>query len=178
MSFNNELAILTVAVFQSEIDNYGVFIGNDTDSGVATYDPRTQESDGYEIEISGQLSAGLNISAGYTKVDIQDANGEKVPYIPEQMIKASASYQIPNLPKLKVGGVLKWQDDIATAAANAKQSSYALLDLLVSYQINENLSAAINIDNISDEKYYNSLYWDQAYFGAPRNVSLSVNWEL
>ena len=84
----------------------------------------------------------------------------KYPYIPKQMIKASASYHIPTLPKLKVGGVLKWQDDITTPTGIAEQESYALLDLLVSYQITESITAAVNVDNITDEKYYNSLYWE------------------
>jgi len=177
-AFNNERAILTVAVFQSEIGNLGVFVGNDIDSGVATYEPKTQESEGYEIELAGQLSDELNISAGYTKVDIRDVNGEVIPYIPEHMIKASASYQIPRIPALKVGGVLKWQDTITTTGATAKQESYALVDFVLSYRLSEQVSAAININNLNDEKYYNSLYWDQAYFGAPRNVALSVSWTL
>lgn len=175
-SFNDERAVLTLAVFESEIGNYGVYVGDDASTGVATYDPRTQESEGYEIEISGQLTENLNVSAGYTYVDIQDANDEEVAYIPEQTLKASAAYLLPAVPELKIAGVLKWQDDITTATGTSEQDSYALLDLVFQYQFTDQVSAAINIDNVTDEKYLKSLYWEQAYYGAPRNVKLSIGW--
>ncbi|GAB3376765.1 TonB-dependent siderophore receptor [Spongiibacter taiwanensis] len=177
MSFNNESAILTLAAFQSEIENYGVYVG-DHPNGTATYDPRHQESEGYEVELSGQFSEGLNLAAGYTYVNVEDATGGDVPYIPEHMIKASAAYRIPGMPKLKIGGVVKWQEHTTTPTDSAEQDGYAVLDLLVSYQLTDKITAAINIDNVTDEKYLNSLYWDQGYYGAPRNVELSVTWQL
>ena len=176
-SLNNGRAVLTVAGFKAEIDNYGVFVGNDPDSGVATYEPRTQMSEGVEIELTGQLADGLNVSAGFTKVDVENASGSPVSYIPEHLIKASASYWVPAIPELKIAGVLKWQSEITTASGIGEQKDYGLLDLLFQYQISEQVKAAVNINNVTNEKYLNSLYWDQAYYGAPRNVQLSLGWE-
>jgi outer membrane receptor for ferric coprogen and ferric-rhodotorulic acid len=34
----------------------------------------------------------------------------------------------------------------------------------------------LNIGNVTDEKYLNSIFWDQAYYGAPRNAQASVTW--
>jgi len=88
----------------------------------------------------------------------------------------SASYRVPALPALKIGGVLKWQDDITTADGRVEQEAYTLLDLALHYDLSPRLSLALNLENVSNEKYLNSLYWDQAYYGAPRNLEASVTW--
>lgn len=174
-SFNNERATLTIARFTSDQDNFGVFIERVGD--IAVYEGATLESSGYEIEFSGEVSNGLNIAAGYTLVDIEDSAGNDArPFIPEKLIKLSATYALPFLPELRIGGVLKWQDDITTSSGLVKQDAYSLVDLALHYQINESISTSFNIENISDEKYLNSLYWDQGYYGAPRNISASIRW--
>ncbi|MCP8898126.1 TonB-dependent siderophore receptor [Gilvimarinus xylanilyticus] len=176
-SFNNDLAVVTLAAFESDLSNLGEFTGRDPETNTAFYAPRQYTSDGYELEFSGELVKGLNVSAGYTWINIDGEAGEAKPYIPEQMLKVSASYRVAAIPALKVGGSLKWQDDINTVGGAVTQESYTLVDLVLQYELTQQLTAAINLKNITDEKYLNSLYWDQAYYGAPRNVSASISWK-
>lgn len=177
-SFNNDRAILTLAVFQSEHDNLGEFVGRDPDTGTAFYAGRQFEADGYELEFAGEVTEGFNLSAGYTKVNIEDDQGNDVrPFVPEQLVKLSASYRVPALPALKIGGVVKWQDSIETAGNAVEQDAYTVMDLAVQYAVTENVSVGVNMKNVTDEKYLNSLYWDQAYYGAPRNVQASITWQ-
>ncbi|PLW82535.1 TonB-dependent siderophore receptor [Kineobactrum sediminis] len=177
-SFNNERAILTLALFQAQHSNLGEFVGRNS-QGIAIYEPRDIDSQGYEVELSGELIEGLNISAGFTRVDLEDDNGEDIrPYVPSKLVKMSASYRVPALPALKLGGVLKWQDDITTSSGLAEQQAYTLLDLALHYELSPTLSLAVNLANVTDEKYLNSLYWDQAFYGAPRNVQASVAWRF
>lgn len=177
-SFNEERAVLTMAFFSSEHTNLGEFVGRDTVTGTAFYEPRDFESEGYEIEFSGEISDGFNLSAGFTQFDLEDQDGGDIrPYVPSKLFKMSASYRIPALPALKIGGVLKWQDDITTADTLVAQKSYTLVDLALHYEVSPAVSLALNLDNVTDEKYYNSLYWDQAFYGAPRNVEASISWK-
>ena len=176
-SFNDERAVLTVALFQSANNNLGEFVGRDTATGTAFYAPRDFDSKGYEVELSGELQRGLNVGAGFTYVKLEDNDGNDIrPYVPARLLKLSASYRLPSLPDLKLGGLVKWQEDITTNDERVEQKAYTVLDLSLAYDINSNLSVAVNIDNVTDEKYLNSLYWDQAYYGAPRNVSASISW--
>lgn len=176
-SFNDERAILTLALFQAEHANLGEFVGRDPVTGTAFYEPRAFDSDGYEIEFSGEVIDGLNLGAGFTRVELEDGNGDQArPYVPSKLVKMSASYRVPALPALKIGGVLKWQDDITTADGRVEQEAYTLLDLALHYDLSPRLSLALNLENVSNEKYLNSLYWDQAYYGAPRNLEASVTW--
>lgn len=177
-SFNDERAVLTVAMFQANHANLGEFVGRDPDTGTAFYEPREFESDGYEVEFSGELAEGFNLGAGFTKVNLEDTDGDEVrPYVPSKLLKLSASYRLPILPALKIGGVVKWQDTVTTADELVEQESYSLVDIALHYSISDNLGLALNIENVTDEKYLNSLYWDQAYYGAPRNVIGSVSWK-
>ncbi len=99
-------------------------------------------------------------------------------FIPTQLLKLSATYDLPFIPDLRIGGVVKWQDDISIADGDIRQEAYTLVDLAMHYQILESLSLSLNVENVTDEKYLSSLYWDQAFYGAPRNTSSSVRWKF
>lgn len=178
-AFNDGRATLTLALFETENHNLGEF---DTRiNGVAVYNARDYDSNGYELEFTGEVLEGMNLSAGFTKVTIEDQEGNEArPFIPAKLFKLSASYYVPALPALKIGGVLKWQDDIenthGATGTTIEQEAYTLLDLMLSYDVTPNVTAALNLGNVTDEKYLKSIYWDQGYYGAPRNVQASVTW--
>lgn len=177
-SFADGRAVLTVAWFSSEQENFGEFIGRN-ENGIAIYQGSKLSSDGFEVELTGELFDGFNIATGFTKVDIEDDNGNQArPFIPTEQFTLSGSYSIPALQGLKVGGVLKWQSDTTTDGDLAEQDAFTLLDLALNYQINDSIGLSLNLNNVTDEKYYNSLYWTQAYYGAPRNVSAGVSWSF
>ncbi len=181
---------VALSVFRTEQDNFAEQAG--MIGSVAYY--RAIEgltSEGYELEFSGEPLEGLQLSAGYTFVDITNADGaHAVTYSPKHMIKTAATYRIPGMEKLKVGAAVRWQDDIKIAVpltaddgftsigtADARQKAYAVVDLMASYDIDPNWSVSANLNNLTDEKYLSSLYWTQAYYGAPRNASMSVSWK-
>ena len=166
---------VALAVFRTEQDNFASQAG--TIGGRAYYNAvEGLTSEGYEIEISGQPLEGLELNAGYTFVDITNADGSHgVTYSPKHMVKTAATYRVPGLEKLKVGGAMRWQDDIRNGIA--EQDAYAVVDLMASYDIDRNWSVSANLNNVTNEKYLTSLYWTQAYYGAPRNVSATLTWK-
>lgn len=176
-SFNDGKSVLTLAYFEAEQSNFGVYVERDTNN-VAVYKPVTYNTDGFELEFTGEVSDGLNVSAGFTTLSQDNVDGANPrPYIPSKTAKFAASYNVAGLEQLKLGAALRWQDDIKTASGLIRQDAYALLDLTANYDVSDNLSLAVKVANLGDEKYLNSLYWDQAYYGAPRNVSASVSWK-
>jgi|GEM_PF-3229413 len=58
------------------------------------------------------------------------------------------------------------------------QNSYAVVNLMSRYQINEHLSAQINIDNLFDKKYRNQLSFNQYGYGDPRYISARLYSDL
>jgi outer membrane receptor for ferric coprogen and ferric-rhodotorulic acid len=147
-------------------------------------------SHGFELDIAGEIYSGLNLSLGLTDFSI---SGEDLvaDYTPETLFKAAAIYQPDFIDGLSVGVNLRWQSSIsrlqgsvADGFVNAgedivtKQDAYAVADLLVKYDINDDISLSFNVFNLSDEKYLTSLYWAQSYYGAPRSYSATLTWSF
>ena len=174
-------------------------------TNLATPDPRTAglppteqryigsdgiNSEGFEIDIAGEIYPGLNASIGYTDFDI-DGDDLVAAYTPSKLFKLAATYNFDTIDGLTIGMNMRWQDDIsriqgvvAEGFANAgetivtEQKAYAIVDLMAKYQFNDNLSLSINANNITDEKYLTSLYWAQGFYGAPASYSATVTWKM
>ncbi|MAD46555.1 MAG: hypothetical protein CMI02_13905 [Oceanospirillaceae bacterium] len=70
-----------------------------------------------------------------------------------------------------------WQGK--THAGELEQGSYGLVSLMSRYRINPQLSAQLNLNNLTDEKYYSQIgFFDQYRYGAPRNGTLSLNYKF
>lgn len=142
---------------------------------------------GYEFDIAGEVTSNLRVSGGYTRLaSIKNEEGDNVkPYTPRQMLRLSAIYKVPYLEKLKVGASVNWQDethaDVVGFNTRVRQSSYALLNLLASYEINPHWNASVNVYNVTNEKYLTSLMFanfNQGYYGPPVNASATLSWKF
>jgi outer-membrane receptor for ferric coprogen and ferric-rhodotorulic acid len=86
-----------------------------------------------------------------------------------------------------VGASVYWQDevyaDITTSSgvtSRYTQDSYATLNLMANYAFDAHWSAALNLNNITNEKYLASLMWagfGQSYYAAPRSGMLTLSWK-
>ncbi|AVR95513.1 TonB-dependent siderophore receptor [Pseudoduganella armeniaca] len=166
------------AIFKTRQDNTAEQVGNNGTKAI--YRGIDAESQGIELDVSGEVARGLQASAGFTVLSIEDPDGKTVKtYLPRRTFHASATYKVPTLP-LTVGANANWQDDIYRNEADGaviRQASYATFGLMARYDINKQLSIAANVNNLADKKYLTSLYWSQAYYAAPRNASVSLNWK-
>ena len=169
---------------------------------MATLDPATAElapelqrymtadgltSSGFELDFAGELLPGLQTSIGLTKFDIDgpdtDATALVKGYTPDTIFKMAVSYEVPQLAGLTIGANYRWQDDISRIQSPeplvvTEQKAYGLLNLMMSYEVSNQVSVSFNAGNVTDEKYLNSLYWAQSFYGAPANYNLSLKWTL
>lgn len=181
VSLNDGLATGTLALFQSKLDNLGEF--NRVVAGVNTYDGLNYETNGAELEIIGSINDATNISFGITHLDkVEGDDGEKVrTYLPRTTIKLASAIDISAIPGLTLGASVNWQDDIyIEPAANVRvdQDSYALVNAFARYRLSDDVTLSLNVNNLTDKKYINSLYWTQGFYGAPRQMQASVNWQF
>ncbi|MFT4265724.1 MAG: TonB-dependent siderophore receptor [Xenophilus sp.] len=183
----------SASVFHIRQDNFGVATGTYIlgSSGFyeAAYAPARVTSRGFELEATGELAEGWNLSAGYTQFKLTSVDGEDVNTLfPRKVLRLFTTYRLPGaLGGLTVGGGVNWQSDIYTWAYNPlnvlskiSQKSYALVSLMARYEFNRQWSAQINVNNVFDKKYYAGLFdaFDQVTYGAPRNVVVSMKYKF
>lgn len=171
-------ASFTGAIFRARQDNTAEQAGSE--GGKAWYRGINAESSGAELEVTGELARGWLASVGYTHLKVEDGEGKKTrTYVPRRLLRMATTYRLPAVPQLKIGANLNWQSDIEREQEPGivtRQDSYATLGLMARYEINRNMTLAVNLHNVTDKKYLTSLYWNQAYYAAPRSASATLNW--
>lgn len=155
-------------------------------------------SQGVDAEISGEIAPRWQASAGYTYNNNKNKQAGSVPYsaiTPKHLFKLWSNYQLPAAyGRWKLGGGVTVQSASyvsGTASSfnpatnlwngpsvpfNFSQSGYATWNARLEYRINEQWSAALNLNNIFDKMYYqaggNRDYYN--WYGEPRNGLLTV----
>lgn len=178
----------TASLFRTRQNNFAESAGFDTTTAQTYYKGSDATAKGFELDVAGSLTRNWEMSAGYTQLQIDAPDGTDArTYVPRHMLRVSTSYRIPAVQGLKVGASLRWQSEI-TRDQDAvdpqgheiitRQGSYGLLGLMARYDFDPAWSATFNVDNVTDKKYINSLYWAQGYYGAPTHYSLNVTWRF
>ena len=53
------------------------------------------------------------------------------------------------------------------------------MNLMAAYDFTENLTARLNVRNLFDKTYYSSIdFYNQGFFGEPRNVQLTLSYRF
>jgi outer membrane receptor for ferric coprogen and ferric-rhodotorulic acid len=147
------------------------------------------ESKGFEFEVVGELQEGWNLSLGYTQYTAEDAEGNDVnTNHPRKLFKLFTTYQLQDsLEGLTIGGGLNWESSNYTNATNPatgtperlEQDAYALVSIMARYDISEQLSLQLNVDNLLDKTYYSQIgFFTQLAYGAPRNFNLRARYSF
>lgn len=189
----NSGALLSAAYFNVQQENLGVGAGEAINPATGVPEPVYRavegiESKGFEVELAGEILPGLQGNVALTSFDIE---GDQLveDYTPENLFRSSLTYRPASLDKLKLGATYIWQDKISRVQgtvsdvyANAgdtivtTQDAYGRLNLMASYRVTDALVVSVNANNVTDEKYLNSLLWAQGYYGAERNYSANLTY--
>lgn len=170
------------ALFKTEQDNQAQAIGT---SGTRTiYEGIQATTKGYEFDVSGEVTDNLNINAGYTRLmSIKGDQDQNVnPFVPRHLVHLTTVYSVPLIQNLKVGASLNWQSDthVDIGTVRYEQDSYATLNLMANYKIDDHWNAAVNLYNVTDEKYLSSMRYafaGQAFYAAPVNGLATLTWK-
>lgn len=145
---------------------------------------------GFEIEANGELMPEWNVAASYSHSITEDADGERInTEAPANMLKLWTTYRLPgDQNRMTVGGGANWQSgthitvtpSTALGTVKAKQSQFAVVNLMARYQLTDQLSTALNINNVFDKKYISALdtTFFSGYYGEPRNVMLTTRYHF
>jgi len=180
----------SLAYFEVHEENRAEFDSTADTSLVANpYRGITAKTKGYEAEISGELAPGWQLQAGYTHKIIRDQSGTKVStWEPEDQVNFYTTYKLTgSWDRLTLGGGARWQGEGWQLLNNRpkkttdkfSQDPYWLVDVMARYQVTDNVSATLNVNNVFDKKYYTNIgFYNSSYYGDPRNVMLATRWDF
>jgi len=159
--------------FKAEQENYAESAGFDPATGRTYYAGREYQSDGIELEVSGRITNALWIGGGLAHLTIEDQEGKAArKFVPKTDASVHVRYEV--IEGLTLGGTIAWQDDIETGSGSFRQEAFTRVSAFASYQLTDNAEVAVNVNNLTDEKYVESLFWDQSFYAPPRNVSVRL----
>jgi iron complex outermembrane recepter protein len=177
----------TLAFFDITKQNVATTDPNDPNASVATGEQRSR---GVDFDLGGEILPGWNILASYAYIDAEvtednDATlvGSKLTGIPEHSFSLWTTYEIQQggLQGLGFGGGFNFVGARQGPLPNSFEvDSYFLTNAAIFYRRN-NWQASLNIDNLFDVGYIESLGFSRTYGilpGDPFTVRASVSVEF
>ncbi|WP_067215387.1 TonB-dependent receptor [Marinomonas gallaica] len=172
--------LLSAAVFRTTKDVYDTI-----DEQLAT--SGEQESKGFELSATGQLTDALAITASYTRQDAKvtenysnpEAEGNGLTAAPDD---SAALWMTYASGPLTLGAGAEYQSGNDFWRRNTvyfTTGDITLVNAMAGYAFTENLSAQLNVSNLTDERYATD-YSAKGHFkpGNPRNVKVSVKYDF
>lgn len=181
----------SVALFEIQQQNSAAAVGVDNQGKTVYKAIDGTTTRGVELELQGEVLPGWNVFGGYTYRESHDKDGERASDAtnqPNNMFKMGTSYRLPGaLSRLTVGGNVIWQSDVYAAqqinwtgpVRKATQESYAVVGLLANYEVSEQLTVGVNVNNLFDKKYYDGIgTFASGSYGEPRNAVVNAKWKF
>jgi catecholate siderophore receptor len=195
----NDALTLTAAIFDNERSNFRVA---SNEPGVPEQQlDGTSSVQGIALGAAGRIGEKWSVFANYTYLDsqmeqsvsdyllgigaIDVLEGDPLPFTPEHSASVWATFQ-PNA-NLVFGYGMTYQGEYTfTRFPGATElyytPSYLVHRAMATYTFNDNLALQLNVDNLTDEEYFervrNNAGNGWATPGAARFAVLSLNWRL
>lgn len=188
--FNNKLN-LTAAVFRTEKQNARVQLTPTTYANVGE-----SKVDGIELGVNGNITDKWAVSAGYTYLDSEATdngntcgrnatvctlgsanNGNQMPNVAKNSATLWSTYKA--LPQLTLGAGATAMDKVYGDLANTKWvPGYVRYDAMARYNVNKNVDLQLNVNNLSDKRYFTKAYASHyATEAEGRSAVLSLNFK-
>ncbi|WP_159516223.1 TonB-dependent siderophore receptor [Acinetobacter sp. 18QD2AZ41W] len=170
---------LTAAIFRTEKTNTRAAAEDGTTQNIGE-----TRVDGIELGANGNITDKWAVSAGYTYLDselVDDGTGTNDGKQVQNVAKNSATlwttYQV--LPQLTLGAGASYMDKVYGNAANTKWvDDYVRYDAMARYNVNDNVDLQLNINNLSDERYFTKAYASHyATEAEGRSAVLAINFK-
>ena len=177
--------LATAAIYRSENKNELVSDG----AAVPTYSQvGKRRVQGVELGLVGNVTKDLSVSVGYSNMDSKIVHGAPtqqggvIVFSPKNTFTSWVAYKLPL--GITVGGGMRYADtsarssNIAAPTSNLLQApAYWVGDAMASYDVTKNWQVQVNVYNLFDRKYMQSLNNGGSRYtpGQERNGLVSVN---
>ena len=169
---------LTAAIFENEQTSLQT-----SDIDVSTLDVIDEETDGFEIQLAGQITKAWHATVNYSYLDgeIVDEDGDtglRPRELPENTFSLWNNVQVNNAFGFAIGATFQDESFINNSANrgdNFTLPSYVRYDAAAYYDVSNDMRIQLNLENLTDKEYFpNSHAANQVTVGAPFNASLTL----
>lgn len=182
--------LATAAVYRIEQDNLAVPDPGQFVPGTSNPAYRGASgtvAKGYELEVVGKITPQWDVSAGWSDYSAKDADGVDVlSHQPRRAFNFATAYGFTGaLDGLRIGGALKWESQPPVTATNPGtgvverigQPDYAIVNIMARYDLNEQVSLQLNVDNLFDQTFFSGNSWFPGFvYGEPRNARVTLKY--
>ena len=196
----------SLALFKIKQSGLPLFVSSSAVVPNCCYVNGSNRSHGFELELDGRLTANWVVGAGYTFNINREAalpGSTNIPLdseTPRQLLKLWTNYRLPvDGRRWSVGGDLHAQTSsfssglVCSGATslmggclapetifNVTQGTYAVVGLRAAYRLSPDWSVAINLNNIFDRVYYQTIGSPTccSFYGAPRNFMVTLHGQM
>ncbi|WP_418186339.1 TonB-dependent siderophore receptor [Aliarcobacter lanthieri] len=178
---------LSASIFKIEKENIALPDPNAPAIGGWSISSGKQESQGLELDVSGEITENWSIVAsyGYTDTKNKDANNKELRNIPNHTANLFTTYKLTsiNLPDFYIGGGAKYLGSKYADDANTiKFDSEIIYNATIGYK-KGNWRANLSVQNLTDKEYVDGAFTSNAagtrvYVGAPRTFLASVSYKF
>lgn len=191
--FFDERLGLNAAIFRTEKSNARVQEADGTTSNIGE-----TRVDGFELGASGKLTRNWQVFASYTYLDgevvesgrvdldptsgtnyvVGGANGNHIPSTPQNSFSLWTTYDLTQ--DLSIGGGANYVDSRYGDVTNVVEvPSYWRYDAMAKYKVSKNLDLQLNVQNLTDKRYFDQVYSSHmAHVAAGRTALLSTNFHF
>lgn len=168
--FHDRLS-LTAAIFRTEKENTRVLVDNGTYANSGT-----TRVDGLELGASGKITDKWQVFAGYSYLKSEaidpgqagdrngkltgganPAKGNELPNTPKNSFSLWTTYAVTD--RLTLGGGAFYVDDVWGDLNNTVYvPSYVRYDAMAAYKLTKNIDLQLNVQNLTNETYYDKAY--------------------
>ncbi|HHX0267632.1 TPA: TonB-dependent receptor [Escherichia coli] len=143
-----------------------------------------QKVKGVEFNIEGNITDNWSIFGGYSLLNTKITQssrtseiGNKIPLAPEHSASLWTKYNVTR--HLSLGAGVDYTGKNYTNTSNSSSvPSYTTINLMAKYHINKQTNLQVNINNIFNTKYYDTLYSSFANFAPGRQIIASVEYKF
>ena len=141
-----------------------------------------RHTDALEFEVAGRITPQWDVFAGigFLKAVIDESTataeiGQNPGLSPSRQANLFTTYRISGQWRIGGGFTAVSQNKPANSVTTSNRApGYVKVDALVEYRINDDNTLKLNIDNLFDKVYYNTLYRGFAAPGDERSVRLTL----
>ena len=127
------------------------------------------------MQIKGQVSDRLSITAGYSNMEGETSSGGAPREIPETTFSLWSMYEVNDTFGLGLGITYQDESFIGNNNTSRKLPDYERIDLAAYYNVSEETTITLNVENLTDELYFpHSHSSHQASVGEPLNARVSL----